>query len=259
MNANERNIRIMPTANVFNIQKFSIHDGAGIRTDVFFQGCNLNCKWCSNPESQSMEPLPGESVRAYTVEELVAELVKDKPFYDTSGGGVTLTGGEALLQPEFVLALTDALHEEGIHVAIETAACVPTGVFLRVLERIDFAYIDFKHYDDAKHRAGTGVGNALILRNISAALKSKTPVVLRIPVIPGFNDDAADYRGFADTLTNLGAKQVQLLPFHQLGESKYDRFHLPYAFEGVTQMHDEDVSAFADVLQRAGLDVQVGG
>ena len=249
----------MQVALVFNIQKFSIHDGAGIRTDVFFQGCNLKCKWCSNPESQSMEPLPGESVRAYTVKELVAELAKDKPFYDTSGGGVTLTGGEVMLYPEFALSLADALHKEGIHVAIETAACVSTDVFLRVLERVDFAYIDLKHYDDAKHRAGTGTGNALILKNIAAALRSKTPVVLRIPVIPGFNDAADDYQGFADALTNLGAKQVQLLPFHQLGESKYKRFPLPYALEGVSQMHDEDVSAFADVLQNAGLDVQIGG
>ncbi len=249
----------MSTALVFNIQKFSIHDGAGIRTDVFFQGCNLRCKWCSNPESQPMESLPGETTRAYTVDELVAELVKDKPFYDTSGGGVTLTGGEALLQPEFVLALTDALHKEGINVAIETAACVPEDVFLRVLERVDFAYIDLKHYNDTKHRAGTGVGNALILKNIAAATKSKTPVVIRIPVIPGFNNSANDYQGFADTLVNLGANQVQLLPFHQLGESKYDRFNLPYAFDGVAQMHDEDVSEFAEVLRRAGLDVQIGG
>lgn len=249
----------MLTATIFNIQKFSIHDGAGIRTDVFFQGCNLKCKWCSNPESQPMEPLPDETARVYTVEALVTELLKDKPFYDTSGGGVTLTGGEALLQPEFVLALTDALHREGVHVAIETAACVPTDVFLRVLERVDFAYIDLKHYDDVRHRDGTGVGNALILKNIAAALKSKTPVVLRIPVIPGFSDAADDYPKFADTLVGLGAKQVQLLPFHQLGESKYDRFRLPYAFDGVSQMHDEDVTAFADVLRRAGLDVQIGG
>jgi pyruvate formate lyase activating enzyme len=249
----------MSTALVFNIQKFSIHDGAGIRTDVFFQGCNLKCKWCSNPESQPMEPLPGEKTQAYTVDELVAELVKDKAFYDTSGGGVTLTGGEALLQPDFVLALADALHKEGINVAIETAACVPTDVFLRVLEHVDSAYIDLKHYDDAKHRAGTGVGNALILKNIAAALQTKTPVVVRIPVIPGFNDNENDYHAFADKLVSLGVKQVHLLPFHQLGESKYDRFNLPYAFDGVAQMHDEDVNAFAEVLRRAGLDVQIGG
>lgn len=249
----------MLSATVFNIQKFSIHDGAGIRTDVFFQGCNLRCRWCANPESQPMEPLPSEKVSVYTVETLVKELVKDKPFYDESGGGVTLTGGEALLWPEFVLALTDALHQEGVQVAIETAACVPEPLFLSVLSAVDFAYLDLKHYDDAKHRAGTGVGNALILRNIAAALKSATPVVLRIPVIPGYNDAPEDAAGFAGALSSLGAKEVQLLPFHQLGESKYQRLCLPYAYEGVPSLRDSDLTAFAETLRERGFSVQIGG
>lgn len=249
----------MQEALVFNLQKFSIHDGAGIRTDVFFQGCNLRCGWCSNPESQPMEPLPGEKAIAYTVETLVAELVKDKPFYDESGGGVTLTGGEALLHPEFVLELAHALHETGIHVALETAACVNEDVFSRVLSAVDFAYIDLKHYDDAKHKSGTGVGNALILRNITNALKSSTPVVVRIPVIPGYNDSEADFAGFAKFLHDLGAKEVQLLPFHQLGENKYKRLQIEYAYDGKKQMRDGDLSAFAETLTKAGIQVQIGG
>jgi pyruvate formate lyase activating enzyme len=249
----------MLTATIFNIQKFSIHDGAGIRTDVFFQGCNLRCQWCSNPESQPIEPLPGEKTRDYTVDELMQELVKDKPFYITSGGGVTLTGGEALLWPDFVCALCDALHAESIHVALETAACVPEKTFLRVLEHVDFAYIDLKHPDNSMHRAGTGVGNALVLQNISAALKTSTPIVVRIPVIPGFNDSTGDQALFAKTLSELGVKEAQLLPFHQLGESKYQRLNLPYAFDGVRQLKEQDVSAFADALRSAGLTVQIGG
>jgi len=249
----------MQEALVFNLQKFSIHDGAGIRTDVFFQGCNLRCGWCSNPESQPLEPLPGEKATAYTVPTLVAELVKDKPFYDESGGGVTLTGGEALLHPEFVLALTSALHEAGVHVAIETAACVSQEVFARVLTAVDFAYIDLKHYDDEKHRLGTGVGNALILRNIAAALKGTTPVVIRIPVIPGFNDSETDFAGFAKQLNELSAREVHLLPFHPLGESKYQRLQMKYAYDGQKQLRDGDVSAFAKVLEQAGIQVQIGG
>ena len=136
---------------------------------------------------------------------------------------------------------------------------MPEDVFSRVLAAVDFAYIDLKHYDETKHRAGTGVGNALILRNIAAALKSKTPVVIRIPVIPGFNDDASDFAGFAETLIRLGAKNVQLLPFHQLGESKYDRLDLPYTFNGVKQLRDGDVAAFAKALEEKGLSVQIGG
>jgi len=249
----------MQEALVFNLQKFSIHDGAGIRTDVFFQGCNLRCGWCSNPESQPMEPLPGEKATAYTVPALVNELVKDKPFYDESGGGVTLTGGEALLHPDFVLELCEALHQAGISVAVETAACVSEDLFSRVLAAVDSAYIDLKHYDDARHKVGTGVGNALILRNIAAALRGKTPVVIRIPVIPGFNDSEADFAGFAKVLNELGAKEVHLLPFHQLGESKYKRLQMAYAYDGQKQLRDGDVSAFASVLENAGLRVQVGG
>jgi len=249
----------MQEALVFNLQKFSIHDGAGIRTDVFFQGCNLRCGWCSNPESQPLEPLPGEKATAYTVPALMAELVKDKPFYDESGGGVTLTGGEALLHPEFVLELCAALHQEGISVAIETAACVSEDVFSRVLAAVDFAYIDLKHYDDESHKAGTGVSNALILRNIAAALRGKTPVVIRIPVIPGFNNSEADFAGFAKVLNELGAKEVHLLPFHQLGESKYRRLQMAYAYDGKKQLRDGDVTAFASVLEQAGIEVQVGG
>ncbi|MBA4348223.1 MAG: glycyl-radical enzyme activating protein [Clostridiales bacterium] len=249
----------MQKAPVFNLQKFSIHDGAGIRTDVFFQGCNLRCAWCSNPESQPMEPLPGEKATAYTVNELVAELVKDKPFYDESGGGVTLTGGEALLYPAFVLELTRALHSAGIHVAIETAACVNEDVFSQVLSSVDFAYIDLKHYDDAKHKAGTGVGNGLILRNIANSLSSKTPVVVRIPVIPGYNDSEADSAGFANVLNELGVKEVQLLPFHQLGESKYKKLQLQYEYDGQKQMRESDLSAFAEALSKTGIQVQIGG
>ncbi len=249
----------MQEALVFNLQKFSIHDGAGIRTDVFFQGCNLRCGWCSNPESQPMLPLPGEKATAYTVTALVQELVKDKPFYDESGGGVTLTGGEALLHPDFVVALADALHREKIHVALETAACVSQEVFERVLCAVDFAYIDLKHYDEEKHRAGTGVSNALILKNIAAALVSKTPVVIRIPVIPGYNDSEEDFEGFAKALTHLGAKEVQLLPFHQLGESKYKKLQLAYAYDGCKQLRDGDVNAFAETLERAGIQIQIGG
>ncbi len=249
----------MQEALVFNLQKFSIHDGAGIRTDVFFQGCNLRCGWCSNPESQPMESLPGEKVTAYTVPALVAELVKDKPFYDESDGGVTLTGGEALLHPEFVLELCAALHQEGISVAIETAACVSEDVFSRLLAAVDFAYIDLKHYDDETHKAGTGVSNVLIMQNIASALRGKTPVVIRIPVIPGFNDNEADFAGFVKLLNELGAKEVHLLPFHQLGESKYRRLQMEYAYDGQKQLRDSDVSAFASVLEHAGIKVQIGG
>ena len=247
----------MQKALLFNIQKFCLHDGYGIRTTLFFKGCNLRCGWCSNPESQSS--LPDESGRYYTLEEIMETVLKDKPFYDKSGGGVTLSGGEPLMQPEFVCALCDALHANGVTVGLETAANVPERVFAEVLSRCDFAHIDIKHWDDAKHRQGTGVGNKLILRNIRHALASGKPIMLRIPVIPGYNNSIEDAKAFAALLGELDAKDVQLLPFHQLGEQKYRNLHMAYAFEGIPQMHDEELSAFAEVVASAGIAVQIGG
>lgn len=249
-------------ATLFNIQKFCLHDGPGIRTTVFFKGCNLRCAWCANPESQAMAPeeMGGKPVgRAYTLEEVLEETCKDKPFYDQSGGGVTLSGGEPLMQADFACALCDALHAQGVSVGIETAALADTGAFERVLGKLDFAQIDLKHWDEEKHRLGTGVGNAQILNNLRLALASSLPVIVRIPVIPGFNDSPADARAFGDLLAGLGAREVQLMPFHQLGELKYSDLGRPYAYGGVPQLHEEGLSAFAGALTEAGLKAQIGG
>lgn len=247
----------MQKALLFNIQKFCLHDGYGIRTTLFFKGCNLKCGWCSNPESQSM--LPDDAGRYYSLEEIMETVLKDKPFYDKSGGGVTLSGGEPLLQAEFVCALADALHASGVTVGLETAANVPERVFAEVLSKCDFAHIDIKHWDDTKHRQGTGVGNSLILRNVRHALISGKPIMLRIPVIPGYNDSLEDARAFAALLSELGANDVQLLPFHQLGEKKYGALGIAYAYEGVPQTRDEDLNEFADIFSYAGMAVQIGG
>lgn len=261
---------------IFNIQKFSLHDGPGIRTAVFFKGCNLRCKWCANPESFS-----GRG-RHYTLDEVLSEVLKDKPFYASSGGGVTLTGGEPLLQPEFVCALCDALHAEGVNIAVETAADVPADVFERVLERCDFALIDVKHWDSEAHFRGTGSDNRRILGNLRRALARQMPVAVRIPVIPGFNDSSADARGFAELLSgfgardvhhdarvqrvqaprlqsNLCARDVHLLPFHQLGESKYAELGIPYAYAGAAQLHEDGLAEFAGIITAASLRVQIGG
>ena len=238
---------------LFNIQKFSLHDGAGIRTTLFFKGCNLRCRWCANPESQKMEPeqLGAETTgRAYTLEEVLAEAMRDKPFYDRSGGGVTLSGGEPLLQADFAAALCRQLRERGVNVSMETAACVPLATFQKVFPLLDSAHIDLKHYDPAKHQTYTGVDNQQILENIAYALSQPVPVVLRVPVIPGFNDAPADMEAFRALFHRLGAKSVQLLPFHQMGESKYAKMGLPYAYAGVPQLHEEDLNDLAAILGR---------
>jgi pyruvate formate lyase activating enzyme len=244
----------------FNIQKFSLHDGVGIRTNVFFQGCNLRCKWCSNPESLEMHPeLADGGARYYSVDELMAELVKDKPFYEASGGGITLTGGEPLLQPEFICELCNALRAAEISIALETSANVDGAVFQNILRNFDTIHIDMKHYDDEIHRRGAGTGNLQIMSNITAALDSNTHTIIRIPVIPGFNDSSEDINGFAAFLKRMGARDVQLLPFHQLGESKYQKLGLKYEYAGIAQFHEEHLDLFASVLNGIGINVQIGG
>jgi len=245
---------------IFNIQKFSIHDGAGIRTNVFFQGCNMRCMWCANPESIEIHPArPDSEAKLYTIDELIPELIKDKVFYDASGGGVTLTGGEPLLQAPFAMSLCDALHAEAISVIMETAAHVSTPVFLDVLAKLDAIFIDLKHYGNDEHLRGTGTGSDLPLDNIRAALASNVPTTIRIPIIPGYNNSSDDISCFSDLLKELGAKEVHLLPFHQIGDYKYKKLGLPYAFSGVPGMKSSDLSPFADSLRTAGFMVQIGG
>lgn len=244
---------------IFNIQKFCLHDGAGIRSDVFFCGCNLRCKWCANPESQFPFSDERSEAREYTAEEVLAEVLKDKPFYDKSGGGVTLTGGDVFMQFDFALALAAALRGAGIHVAIETAGAVSAEKFAALAGQVDFVFIDCKHYDEQKHREGTGVSNRLILQNIRALAESGKEHCVRIPVIPGYNDAPEDARAFCGLLKSLGVRRVQLLPFHQFGEKKYEKLGIAYAYRGVPQMHKEELSAYRDIFAGEGFDVQIGG
>ena len=299
----------MSTAVIFNIQRFSIHDGPGIRTTVFFKGCPLRCGWCANPESQRPEPQPlymsrkcvgcrtcinvcpekalwfedGHVVRdtlrcrecltcagqcpveamtvqgkAWTVEDLLKETLRDKDFYDSSGGGVTLSGGEPLLQHRFVTEFLKELRRAGIHSAMETSGFQKTDVFVEVVKELDFLYIDCKHPDSREHRKRTGQPNELILTNISRAVKMNIPMEVRIPVIPGFNDSADTAVAFAEKLTGIGVRSVQLLPFHQMGEAKWDWMFMPYTLAGEKALHKEDLDEYAGILEKEGLSVLVG-
>lgn len=244
---------------IFNIQKFCLHDGAGIRTDVFFCGCNLRCKWCANPESQFPFSDARSEACEYTAEEILAEVLKDKPFYDKSGGGVTLTGGDLFMQYAFALELISALKGAGIHVAIETAGSVSAEKFVALTEKVDFVFIDCKHYDEQKHREGTGVSNRLILQNIRSLAASGRDYCVRIPVIPGYNDSLEDARAFCHLFREMGITRVQLLPFHQFGEKKYEKLGLAYAYKGIPQMHKEELAAHRAIFAEEGFDVQIGG
>ena len=223
---------------IFNIQHFSIHDGPGIRTTVFLKGCPLRCPWCSNPESQQFRPEPmldATTKKSITmgeersVEEIINEVLKDRDFYEESGGGLTLSGGEIFAQFEFAKAILKAAKEKGIHTAIETTAFV-------------------EHYNSVNHRKVTGVKNELIVQNIHYAFTHQKTIVLRIPVIPDFNDSLEDAERFATLFNELSIDQVQLLPFHQFGENKYKLLGRKYAMEDVKALHPEDLFEYQDVF-----------
>lgn len=289
---------------VFNIQKFSIHDGPGIRTTVFLKGCPLRCKWCANPESQSakvqilydaskcvhchtcIRTCPRHAVREInnhididdekcggclactkacpgralshegemrSVQEVVDICMQDVDFYEESGGGVTISGGEGMSQPEFLKQLLPALKQKRIHLAIETTGAVSETIFHELAPMFDLLLFDVKHYDPDKHRAGTGVRNEQSLANLKWAIQNGIPVLPRIPVIPGFNDSLRDAQGLAKLIVSAGSKEVQLLPFHQMGEKKYDFLNRSYSLKGQKALHPEDLTAYRQVFLDAGL------
>ena len=291
---------------IFNIQKFCLHDGPGIRTTVFFKGCNLRCKWCANPESQKstrqltldkgkcvgcgacvaacsqnarsmeegfpkvntalcnhcgacLENCPGGAIamegKFVDTEQVLAEVRKDKVFYDRSGGGVTLSGGEVLLKLPFAMELARRLHQEGIHVAVETAGVAKEERFRALLKEIDYVMMDIKHYDSAAHRAGTGRGNEQVLANLRILRDSGVPFLVRIPVIPGFNDSLEDAAAFALLLKEMDIFKVQLLPFHRLGCHKYELLGLAYDYADTPSMQAEELEDYSRAFTRLGIEV----
>lgn len=283
---------------LFNIQKFSIHDGPGVRTTVFLKGCPLRCKWCSNPESQldyvqilydankcvhcltCLHTCPRQAIThnnrihidtskcvgclscvhnclqealSYegeykSVDEVVDVCLQDKDFYEESNGGVTISGGEGMSQPDFIRALTSKLKEYHIHLAIETTGYIQEDIFQDLAPRFDLLLFDVKHYDSAKHFVGTGVYNELIVSNLKWAIEQDIEVLPRIPVIPDFNTSLDDAKGIALLLKEVGAKRVQLLPFHQFGEKKYELLNRNYELKNKKALHNEDLVEYQQIF-----------
>ena len=249
------------TGKLFNIQKFSINDGPGIRTTVFFKGCPLQCKWCSNPESQNRNAAIADAMeditysgREYTTQEVLAEVLKDKPFYEESDGGMTMSGGEVLQQADFAMELADAARAEGIHVAVETTGYANPTRFAQFMEHIDLFLFDFKHIDREAHFQGTGVYNDVILQNLQQLIDAGKPVIARIPVIPRFNTGIPVAKAMAAHLRQVGVKEVHLLPFHQFGQNKYTQLGIPYEMEEVKQLHPEVLENYRKAFLDEGLD-----
>ena len=250
----------------FNIQRFSIHDGPGIRTIVFFKGCPMRCAWCCNPESQSFEiEEMYEAGRVKTVgrdvmvADVMPEILADLPYYRRSGGGVTLSGGEVLCQSTFAAELLSECKSAGLHTAIESAATLSYDKIERLLPYLDLYLMDIKHMDPAKHKEFTTHDNTLILENARRVAKSGVELVIRTPVVPGFNDTEEQILAIARFAKEIGAKEYHLLPYHRLGSDKYDGLSRAYAMKDIEPPEKEKMQYLLSVAERTGITCQIGG
>jgi pyruvate formate lyase activating enzyme len=297
---------------IFNIQRYSIHDGPGIRTTVFLKGCPLRCLWCDNPESQLIEPqfvfwedrcihcgtclaicphlavvedangwkrvdlencnlcgLCVEQCYAGALEQVgklrtageVLDLVEeDRPFYDESGGGMTLSGGEPLAQPQFAYDLLEGAHARGIRTAIETSGCALWQDWIRLLPHLDLILYDLKEVDPARHQRFTGMSNQLILDNLRRLAVTGKQIIVRRPVIRQYNDTPESIHALGQFVQGLETiHEIDLLPYHRLGQNKYNRLGQEYALGDEPTMKNEEVNAYRDILLSYGLHVKIGG
>lgn len=298
------------TGLVFDIRRYSIHDGPGIRSVVFLKGCPLRCWWCHNPEGQGsrvdmmvfenrciqcgscVEICPEGAItwdsnqpvthwelcqrcgtciescysgarqqlgQRLTVDQVMPQLLRDTPFYDESGGGVTLSGGEPLVQAGFTQSLLHACRENGIHTTIDTCGYASWSVIERLLPDVNLWLYDLKVMDPERHRQYTGVSNALILANLRSLSEHTQNIYLRIPIIPGVNDDQVNLLELARFASELpGLERLELLPYHRIHLDKYYRLGLPYLLQETHPPTAEQMASAAHTLSRFDLPVQIG-
>ena len=273
-------------ATIFDIQRNSFVDGPGIRTTVFFKGCNLKCKWCHNPESQSaraqmmfyknkctgcgkcMEVCPNKLEKCdfcgkctylcpndarklcgmeYSVDEVLKEVMKDKVFFDASDGGVTFSGGECMLRIDFLTEILKKCKENKIHTAVDTAGNVPWEYFERIIPHTDLFLYDIKCFSESLHISGTGVSNKLILENLKKLSGNfDGDIIIRVPVISGFNADMDEMKKISEFVESLKIKEVELLPYHKMGEHKYEALNMNITPYDVLQ--DDKISIYKKIF-----------
>ena len=259
---------------VFDIRHFSINDGPGIRTTVFLKGYPLHCPWCHNPEGRSAfaekmqhtyhrgknSYAKNETVgRAMKVSEILAELENSRTFFDESKGGVTFSGGEPTLQSEFLYQCLYVCQKAGIHTAIDTCGFCDATRFSNILSVTDLLLFDLKHIDEDIHKKYTGVSLKPILDNLATAATDK-PVVIRIPLIPGFNDTITVHKEMISTLQKMPfIRQIDLLPYHAFAASKYARLNQPYSLQGISEINPDRLKKIFDLYSNQHYTVSIGG
>ncbi|UCF16982.1 MAG: glycyl-radical enzyme activating protein, partial [Phycisphaerales bacterium] len=296
---------------IFDIKKYAIHDGPGIRTTIFFKGCPLQCKWCHNPESWAILPEPGfrggrcrhcgrcveicrtnaisstqdhpvtdptvcqvcgDCVAAcltgareiigeeMTVSRVLSEIEKDVIFYDQSGGGATFSGGEPLMQPEFLLELLRQCRKQHIHTAVDTTCYAETDVIEKIAEQTDLFLCDLKHMDPAIHKDFTGVDNDLILYNIRRLSNAGKTITIRIPIISGFNNDRSNIEETADFVKSLSnVSRIDILPYNSGGKEKSERLTTEFDLMETEVPDAEQMYTIAGIFKSCGFEVETGG
>ncbi|RKY88532.1 glycyl-radical enzyme activating protein [candidate division KSB1 bacterium] len=296
---------------IFDIKRYAIHDGPGIRTTIFFKGCPLRCLWCHNPEGISPAPelafwenkcnncgkcievCPNNAIsgsdklilinrekckmsgncalvcpsgalevigKEVSIDDIMKEIEKDSLFYDESGGGVTFSGGEPLMQLEFLNALLEVCKERDIHTAVDTSGYAQSGTFEKILDKVDLFLYDVKIIDDEKHKKYTGVSNEIILKNLKLLARKKHRVNIRIPVIPGINDSKEDINKIVEFIISLkNVTEINLLPYHKGGTAKYKRLDKIDLMTEVKSPLNEKIEKIKTLLEKSGFNVKIGG
>ncbi len=254
---------------IFDIQRYSIHDGIGIRTIVFLKGCAMRCRWCCNPESQSHEietmVINGRQKtcgRDVTVREVMETVRRDMPYYNRSEGGLTLSGGESLLQPDFARALLHAGKDLGVNTALESMGFADYSVIETILPYLDTYLMDIKHMDAAKHKEWCGHENTRMVQNAKRIAESGlTKLIIRVPVVPGFNDTEQELLAIARYAASLpGVEEIDILPYHNFGQGKYEALGRPYPMGDAKSPTMEQMSSFKAAIERqTDLYCQIGG
>jgi len=262
---------------IFSIKRYAIHDGPGIRVTFFMKGCPLDCWWCHNPEGKSSEQTSVERIdrvgekeftsfelvgREYTADELLKKAEKDRVFMEQSGGGVTFSGGEPLMQFDFLLETLQAMKRSGFHTAVDTSGHTSPERLQAILPYTDLFLYDIKHLDPETHMKFTGVSNDLILSNFDMLLKEGAEVMLRIPVIPGVTAEKEymkQLRSFIESRKTKKIRELNLLPYHKTGSSKYRRFDLPDRMTGISQISNSQLDEYVEILELPGIHIKKGG
>ncbi len=248
---------------IFNIQRFSVNDGPGIRTTVFMKGCPLSCWWCHNPESRQFgkQILNGKQMgEDYTAGQLLSEIEKDRIFYDESGGGVTFSGGEPLAQSDFLIKMLEVCKEAGINTAVDTTGYAGLDLIEKIGTRADHILYDLKLMDPVEHLKYTGVSNSEILENLDYLLKNGSRVIIRIPLIPGITGTEENINRMLEFLLQYKNRpEINLLPYHRIAEGKYGKYGLIYKMQGVKELTNEEISGHKAFFEEAGYKVKIGG